>query len=77
VCLVVCFLLLVVCCRLANKDIYILHGRTATADFLPLRLLRDGILPRIFSEKWNFSNSNGDNGNGKTATEWWKPGIRH
>jgi len=48
VCLVVCFLLLVVCCRLANKDIYILHGRTATADFLPLRLLRDGILPRIF-----------------------------
>ena len=30
-----------------------------------------------FSEEWNFSNGNSDNGNGKTATEWWKPGIRH
>jgi len=29
----------------------------------------------IFPEQWNFTTAERRNGNGRTATEWWKPGI--
>jgi len=29
----------------------------------------------IFTEQWNFTTAERRNGNGRTATEWWKPGI--
>jgi len=30
----------------------------------------------IFTEQRNFTTAERRNGNGRTATEWWKPGIR-
>jgi len=29
----------------------------------------------IFTEQWNFTTAERRNGNGRTGTEWWKPGI--
>jgi len=31
----------------------------------------------IFTEQRNFTTAERRNGNGRTATEWWKPGNRH
>jgi len=30
----------------------------------------------IFTEQRNFTTAERRNGNGRTATEWWKPGIK-
>jgi len=30
----------------------------------------------IFTEQRNFTTAEGQNGNGRTATEWWKPCMR-
>jgi len=31
----------------------------------------------IFTEQHDFTTTERRNGNRRTATEWWKPGIRH
>jgi len=31
----------------------------------------------FFTEQRNFTTAEQRNGNGRTATEWWKPGITH
>ena len=33
------------------------------------------LLRQLFAERRNFSTAERQNGNGRTATEWWKPGI--
>jgi len=43
--------------------------------FFAVTAITERSLLRIFSEERNFSNGNGDYGNGRTATEWWKPGV--
>jgi len=48
--------------------------RTSLTLPLPLRIsMPNGT---FVTEQWNFTTTERRNGNGRTATEWWKPGIR-
>ena len=51
--------------------------RCRCVSFCCLRLKRNGKLFSyvIFTEQRNFTTAERRNGNGRTATEWWKPAI--
>jgi len=53
------------------------NGRTVTAAFCRLRLYGTEFSYVIFTERRNFTTAKRRNGNGRTATEWWKPGTTH